>query len=365
MTDQTDTSDQARPLTYDDAESVYQTSLTAARDRHAELSDRDLCAGTVAKLRERGEFDPENLGHRGLAEREPLTVAERLEHMAIGEILARYYRHPSMLDHAAKAGANWEQIGAARGIGADQARLDYRKWAEGQHNLLSWTDGRFGMSDAEYAAALERSGLTEAERSQRQAVEAARGGVAHHAEMVRQADAAGIPLLDDPQPGTAKAGTGEETAQCLVTFDLTADRDTDFALTEALREFAARQRWEAEDEADGNAGSRIRWAEAAEAALARIENPPSPEAGLPDGPARYGPPATCGEFGNEHPHADDAVSVPAPAPSGGAAKAYAAEHPVLCAHADQGGAGSHWLEPGEKCASLGQATAPPDLEAGQ
>jgi hypothetical protein len=34
--------------------------------------------------------------------------------MAIGEALARYYRHPAMLDHAVKAGATWEQAGAAR-----------------------------------------------------------------------------------------------------------------------------------------------------------------------------------------------------------------------------------------------------------
>ena len=30
-----------RPLTYNDAQTVYQTSLTAARGRYAELSDRD------------------------------------------------------------------------------------------------------------------------------------------------------------------------------------------------------------------------------------------------------------------------------------------------------------------------------------
>ena len=50
-------------------------------------------------------------------------------------------------------------------------------------------------------------------------------------------------------------------------------------------------------------------------------------------------------------------------PEPGAAKAYAATHPVLCPHADQDGAGSHWLEPGERCAGLGQAQAA--LEAGQ
>ena len=30
-----------RPLTYNHAQTAYQTSLTAARDRYAELSDRD------------------------------------------------------------------------------------------------------------------------------------------------------------------------------------------------------------------------------------------------------------------------------------------------------------------------------------
>ena len=33
----------------------------------------------------------------------------------------------------------------------------------------------------------------------------------------------------------------------------------------------------------------------------------------------------------------------------GAAKAYAATHRVLCAHADDDGLGAHWLAPGEEC----------------
>lgn len=143
-----------RPLTYNDAQTVYQTSLTAARDRYDQLSDRDLSARTAALPRERGELDPANLGHQLVAASEPLSAAEHLEHMAIGEVLARYYRHPSMPGHAAKAGASWEQIGAARGTSADQGRRDYREWAEGQHNLLTWTEGRIGMSDAEYAEAI-------------------------------------------------------------------------------------------------------------------------------------------------------------------------------------------------------------------
>jgi hypothetical protein len=207
------------PVTYDHAETVYHSDLRGATERYSELSQRDLSARAAAILRERGEFEPENnLGHRELARREPLNAADHLEHMALGELLARYYRHPSMLDQAAKAGASWEQIGAARGTSADQARQDYRAWADGQHSLLSWSDGKFGMTDADYAAAYARS----------------------------------------------------------------ADPTTD-----------------------------------------------------PDG---IGDPARIGIHR-------------------GAAQAYAATHRVLCAHADQDGAGSHWLEPGERCATLGGAAA--------
>jgi hypothetical protein len=65
-----------------------------------------------------------------------------------------------------------------------------------------------------------------------------------------------------------------------VTFDFMAD-DAYFALTDALREFASRQRWEAADDPTGNASSRVQWAEAAEGLLDRIEDAfsvkPSPE----------------------------------------------------------------------------------------
>jgi hypothetical protein len=151
-----------RPVTHDAAEAVYRTDLAAARDRYAELSDRDLSATAAKILRERGEFDPASLGHQLVAAREPLSAAERLEHLAIGEVLARYYRHPSMLDQAVRADASWEQIGAACGTSAGQARADYRRWADGQHHLLAWTEGRIGMSDAEYAQALARAAETAA-----------------------------------------------------------------------------------------------------------------------------------------------------------------------------------------------------------
>jgi hypothetical protein len=56
----------------------------------------------------------------------------------------------------------------------------------------------------------------------------------------------------------------------IVSFDLMPqDPDFYFVLTEALGDFAARQRAEAED--GDNAESRLKWAETAEAALERIE----------------------------------------------------------------------------------------------
>ena len=59
----------------------------------------------------------------------------------------------------------------------------------------------------------------------------------------------------------------------VVSFDLMPrEPDFYFVLTEALREFAARQRSEADDTEDADGfGSRLRWAETAEAALDRIE----------------------------------------------------------------------------------------------
>jgi hypothetical protein len=144
-------------------------------------------------------------------------VEERLEHMAIGEVLARHYRHSSMLDGVAKAGASWGQVGAARGTSAEQARCEYRQWAEGQHDMWASTGvwngepaHRFGMNDSDYAAAMRYASMpTERER---RAEELARAERIRHAEMVRDADAAGIPLLDDipacgdhARPGTQRS----------------------------------------------------------------------------------------------------------------------------------------------------------------
>jgi hypothetical protein len=150
-----------RLLTYSAASSDPRGTVSAG-ERYEELTDRQMAVRTVATLRERGEFDPDRPVHASLAAQEPLTAEDHLELMAAGEVLARYYRHPAMLDHAVKAGATWEQIGDARGTSAGQARQDYRDWAEGQHGLLSYKDGRFGMPDDEYTAAMTRAAEPEA-----------------------------------------------------------------------------------------------------------------------------------------------------------------------------------------------------------
>lgn len=57
-----------------------------------------------------------------------------------------------------------------------------------------------------------------------------------------------------------------------VTFDLDADELLDFVLTQSLRDFAERQRWEAEND-PAIAENRLEWAASAEAALEQVEGP--------------------------------------------------------------------------------------------
>jgi hypothetical protein len=144
------------PVTYNEAAGI-DWDIVKAQARYEDLTDRDLYARSRAALEARGEYDPARHGTRTP---EPLTVRERLELLANGEVMARYYRHPADLVRAVEAGASWKQIAAARGASAEQARQEYREWAEGQHGL--WTGkwggepGRCGLDDAAYAEALRR-----------------------------------------------------------------------------------------------------------------------------------------------------------------------------------------------------------------
>jgi hypothetical protein len=137
-----------RPQTYQEAMALQ---LPEQIERHRELTGCDMTARSIASLQARGEYDEERARILPLGRYQPLTAAEHVELLALGEAIASYYRHPSGVDRAARAGATWEQIAAARNTTADCARSAYREWAEGQHQYA-------GMGDDEYAAALQRAG---------------------------------------------------------------------------------------------------------------------------------------------------------------------------------------------------------------
>jgi hypothetical protein len=137
------------PITYHEASDG---SLPDQIARYHELTERDLLAGSIATLKARGTYRPSE--HVSEERFPPLTVAEHLEMLALGEVIARYYRHPSQVDKAVRAGATWQQIADATGTTEEAARGAYRDWAEGQHKYA-------GMSNATYAEALylaEREG---------------------------------------------------------------------------------------------------------------------------------------------------------------------------------------------------------------
>ena len=131
------------PQTYHEASDG---NIVDQMDRYRELDDRDVMARSIATLKARGTYEANEYVNE--AKFPPLTVAEHLEMLALGERIARYYRHPSQVDKAVKAGASWAQIAAATGTTEDAARAAYREWAEGQHKYA-------GMGDEEYAAAIE------------------------------------------------------------------------------------------------------------------------------------------------------------------------------------------------------------------
>src|SRR5260370_30483784 len=120
--------------------------------RYRVLAEHDALAGSIAALKARGTFKPNE--HVNEQKFPPLTVIEHLEMLALGERIARYYRHPSQVDRAVRAGASWRQIADATGTTQEAARAAYRDWADGQHQLYAHP-GRCGLGDAEYAAAIE------------------------------------------------------------------------------------------------------------------------------------------------------------------------------------------------------------------
>ena len=141
------------PVTYHEA---GDGNIVDQMDRYRELAEQDLMARSIATLKARGEWTEDRARALNPGKYPPLTLAEYLEMLALGERIARYYRHPSQVDKAVKAGASWAQIAAATGTTEDAARAAYLQWADGQHRLHA--DIGIGLDDDEYAAAIEAAG---------------------------------------------------------------------------------------------------------------------------------------------------------------------------------------------------------------
>jgi hypothetical protein len=142
------------PTTYDEAGSG---SIVGQMDRYRELAQHDALAGAIASGKARGTYVPNE--HVNEQKYPPLTVAEHLEMIALGERIARYYRHPAQVHRAVMAGATWQQIAAATGGDVHQVRQAYQAWAEGQRRLRQqFPDGTIGLGDDEYAAAIKAAG---------------------------------------------------------------------------------------------------------------------------------------------------------------------------------------------------------------
>ena len=142
------------PAAHDD---IDQMPLTDVLNRYQALNDRDSMARSIAALQARGTWNAD--GSIRAEDYPPLTAAEHLELIALGERLARYYRHPVLVHHAVLAGATWEQLAAATGTTADAARAAYAEWAEGQHRLRQdFPGGTIGLGDDEYDAAMKATG---------------------------------------------------------------------------------------------------------------------------------------------------------------------------------------------------------------
>ena len=116
--------------TYDEASGMPFTDVLT---RYQVLENRGTMSGAIRTLRVRGEQNDDR--SPGPEDHPPLTAAEHLEMLALGEVIACYYRHPSQVHHTVMAGATWEQIAAAAGGDPGQARQAYWERAEGQRQL--------------------------------------------------------------------------------------------------------------------------------------------------------------------------------------------------------------------------------------
>lgn len=129
-------------------------SFSDVLNRYQALEHRDTIARSIAILQARGQWN--NDRSLNPDDYPAFTLAEHLEVIALGEVIARHYRHPSQVHHAVLSGATWAQIAAAAGSDLDEVRQAYTAWAEGQRKLRQdFPGGTIGLGDEEYAAALK------------------------------------------------------------------------------------------------------------------------------------------------------------------------------------------------------------------
>jgi hypothetical protein len=146
-----------------DYDYIDEMPLTDVLARYQALNDRDSMARSIATLKARGTWNAD--GSIRAEDYPPLTAAEHLELIALGERIARYYRHPALVHHAVTAGATWQQVAAATGTTAAAARAAYAEWAEEQHRLRQdFPGGTIGLGEDEYAAAIKAAGEREEDR---------------------------------------------------------------------------------------------------------------------------------------------------------------------------------------------------------
>ena len=155
MTGQETTPPSQEPATtYWQAQDAHRSTVEAC-ERFEELSTRHLVVRALTTLKASGTYDPARHSHAGRYQ--PLTAAEHLELLAVGEMLARHYRHPAYVHDAVQAGATWPQIAQATGSTEAQVRQQYRQWADSQHRLHDYYGGTIGLSDADHATAIQRA----------------------------------------------------------------------------------------------------------------------------------------------------------------------------------------------------------------
>jgi hypothetical protein len=102
------------PVTYHEAGG---DSIVDQEKRFRQLAEHDALAGAIAIGKARGTYVPSEYVNE--QRYPPLTLNEHLEMLALGENLARYYRHPAQVDKAVKAGG---QLGSDRGYNRDHGR---------------------------------------------------------------------------------------------------------------------------------------------------------------------------------------------------------------------------------------------------